>query len=83
MPDVDDLEANLLHVRGLFLPPFVAHMIHELTTLDPSGAIPLELLRNPIFMNARVHAVLHAQHIKNGVPIHDFLYITLCLICRA
>jgi hypothetical protein len=58
-------------------------MIHELTTFDPRGTIPLELLSDPIFMNARVHAVLHAQHIQNGVPIHDCLYITLCLVFRA
>ena len=70
MPDIDHFQANLLHIRRLLFPPLVADMVHEFAALDPRGAIPLEILSNPVLMNTRVHTVLHLQHIEDGISIH-------------
>ena len=70
MPDIDHFQPHLLHVRGLFFPPLVADVIHQLATLDPSGAVPLEALVDPVVVDPTVHTMLHLQHVQNGISIH-------------
>ena len=70
MPDVDDLKPDLLYVRDLFLPPLITHVIHQFAALDPRRPVPFKTLINPVFMHPAVHAVLHMQHIENGISIH-------------
>jgi hypothetical protein len=46
-------------------------MIHQFTALNPGGAIPLKPLIDPIGVDAAVHAMLHLQHIQDGIWIHN------------
>ena len=73
MLDIDHLQPHLLHVGGLLFPPLVADVIHQLATLDPSGAVPLEALVNPVVVDPTVHTMLHLQHVQNGFSIHRAL----------
>lgn len=63
MPDINHLEAHLLELGHLFLPPLVAVVLDELAALNPGRTIPGKILLHPVFMHPRVHAVLHDQHI--------------------
>ena len=71
MPDIHDLQPDLLPLRRLFFPPFVPDMIHQLGALDPHGPIPLKMLRYPVGMDSIIHAVLHLQHVEDGISVHN------------
>ena len=45
-------------------------MVHQLTTLDPGGSVPLKVLVDPVLMDSAVHTMLHLQHVQNGFSIH-------------
>ena len=63
VPDIDHFQSHLFHVGFLLFPPLVAVVLDQFTAFDPRGAVPLEILRDPVFVYPGVHVVLHRQHI--------------------